>query len=244
MLAILGKNGAGKSTLSKIICGIEKPDKGSILFEDRDITGDTIKERASKIGFVMQNPNHMISKSMIYDEVALGLRVRGVPEEAVKEKVMDVLKICGLYPFRSWPVSALSYGQKKRVTIASILVLEPSVLILDEPTAGQDFRHYTDIMRFLCRLNSENGITIIMITHDMHLALEYAQRAVVMADGCKIADDVMARVMADESVIRRANLKKTSLFELAVRLDINSPEQFIKFFIDFEKGYLDYEQTT
>lgn len=235
MLAVVGKNGAGKSTLSKLICGMEKPDGGRIVFEGGDITGDTIRERSLRIGFAMQNPNHMISKTMIFDEVALGLRARKTPEMEIRERVERTLRICGLYPFRNWPVAALSYGQKKRVTIASVLVLEPSMLILDEPTAGQDYRHYTEIMEFLVKLNRESGITIMMITHDMHLALEYTDRAIVMADGVKIADSTTAGIFSDERVIAAANLKKTSLFDLAVRLGL-SPEKVINRFIEAEKG--------
>jgi len=231
MLAVIGKNGAGKSTLSKLICGMEKPDSGTIIFEGRDITGDTIKERSLRIGFAMQNPNHMICKTMIMDEVALGLKARNVPQDIIREKVEKTLKICGLYPFRNWPVAALSYGQKKRVTIASVLVLEPRMLILDEPTAGQDYRHYTEIMEFLKELNLKNGITIMMITHDMHLALEYTNRAIVLADGCKIADDATSAVLSDDGVIARANLKKTSLYDLAVRIG-TEPEALIRRFID------------
>ncbi|HEX2944943.1 MAG TPA: DUF3744 domain-containing protein [Clostridia bacterium] len=235
MLAVVGKNGAGKSTLSKLICGMEKPDSGSIVFEGSNITGDTIRERSLRIGFAMQNPNHMISKTMIFDEVAFGLKARKVPEAEIRERVERTLRICGLYPFRNWPVAALSYGQKKRVTIASILVLEPRMLILDEPTAGQDYRHYTEIMEFLKKLNRENGITIMMITHDMHLALEYTDRAIVMADGGKIADDTTAAIFSDANVIVAANLKKTSLYDLAVRLGL-SPEKLINRFIETEKG--------
>ena len=211
MLAIVGKNGAGKSTLSNLICGFFDPDNGEIRLNDQNIGGLSIKERGERIGLVMQNPNQMISKPMIYDEVALGLRVRGVPEEEVQERVYRTLKICGLYPFRNWPVSALSFGQKKRVTIASILVMDPDILILDEPTAGQDYRHYTEIMEFLKKINEEQGITILMITHDMHLMLEYTDRSVVIADGRLLADDTPARVLTDEKIAEQAYLKKTSL---------------------------------
>ena len=226
MLAIVGKNGAGKSTLSNLICGFIHPDHGKILLNGSDIADKSIKERGEAIGLVMQNPNQMISKPMIFDEVALGLRVRGVPEEEVKERVYDKLKICGLYPFRNWPVSALSFGQKKRVTIASILVMNPEILILDEPTAGQDYRHYTEIMEFLKHLNETLGITIIMITHDMHLMLEYTDRAIVIADGELIADDKPAKVLTDEAVADRAYLKKTSLYDLAVRCGIGDASGF------------------
>ena len=235
MLSIVGKNGAGKRTLSNLVCGFISPDRGSILLGGTDISSKSIKERGEVIGLVMQNPNQMISKPMIYDEVALGLAVRGVPEEEVKERVYETLKICGLYPFRNWPISALSFGQKKRVTIASILVMNPEVLILDEPTAGQDFRHYTEIMEFLKEINDRLGITIIMITHDMHLMLEYTDRAIVIADGELIADDIPANVLTSETIADKAYLKKTSLYDLAVKCDIPDPSGFVERFIYFER---------
>ena len=235
MMAVVGKNGAGKTTLSNLICGFLTPDSGKILLNGSDISPLSIKERGEKIGMVMQNPNQMISKSMIYDEVALGLFVRGVPEEEIKERVFETLKICGLYPFRNWPVSALSFGQKKRVTIASILVMNPEILILDEPTAGQDYRHYTEIMEFLKRINKEQGTTIIMITHDMHLMLEYTDRAFVIADGELIADDTPAEILTNDEVSDRAYLKKTSLYEMAVRCGITPPSQFVEHFISYER---------
>lgn len=239
MLGIVGKNGAGKSTLSNLICGFLKPDSGRILLQGEDIADKSIKERGERIGFVMQNPNHMISKPMIFDEVALGLTVRGVSEEEKRERVNETLRICGLYPFRNWPVSALSFGQKKRVTIASILVMKPDVIILDEPTAGQDYRHYTEIMEFLKEMNETYGITIIMITHDMHLMLEYTDRAVVLAEGRLLADALPAEVLTDEAVAERAYLKKTSLYDLAVRCGISDATEFVRRFIYQERQLRD-----
>ena len=241
MMAIVGKNGAGKTTLSNLICGFLTPDSGKILLNGADISPLSIKERGEKIGMVMQNPNQMISKSMIYDEVALGLLVRGVPEAEIKERVFETLKICGLYPFRNWPVSALSFGQKKRVTIASILVMNPEILILDEPTAGQDYRHYTEIMEFLKRINKEQGTTIIMITHDMHLMLEYTDRAFVIADGELIADDTPAEILTNDEVSDRAYLKKTSLYEMAVKCGIAPPSQFVEHFISYERTVREWQ---
>lgn len=235
MVALVGKNGAGKSTLASLICGFMELDEGSIYLNGEDLSGYSIKERGEKIGLVMQSPNQMISKPMIFDETALGLRVRGVPEEEVKERVYETLKICGLYPFRNWPVSALSFGQKKRVTIASILVMNPEVLILDEPTAGQDFRHYTEIMEFLRKIHEELGITIIMITHDMHLMLEYTDRAIVIADGKMLADDTPAHILTDEEISDRAYLKKTSLYDLALKCGIEEPSAFVDCFIQYER---------
>lgn len=235
MVALVGKNGAGKSTLASLICGFMQPDQGEIYLNGDNLAGYSIKERGEKIGLVMQSPNQMISKPMIYDEVALGLRVREVAEEKIKERVFETLKICGLYPFRNWPVSALSFGQKKRVTIASILVMNPEVLILDEPTAGQDFRHYTEIMEFLRRIHEKLGITIIMITHDMHLMLEYTDRAIVIADGKMLADDTPAHILTNEEISDRAYLKKTSLYDLAVKCDIAEPTAFVERFIQYER---------
>ncbi len=235
MVAIVGKNGAGKSTFSKLLVGFEKPDKGAIRYRGDDLLGKSIKERAEFIGLVMQNPNQMISKNLIYDEVALGLRMRNVPEEEIRPRVEKVLKVCGLAPFVEWPISALSYGQKKRVTIAAILVLDPTVLILDEPTAGQDYRHYSEIMDFLREIN-RLGITIILITHDMHLMLEYTPRAVVLAGGHKIADTAASVVLTDEKVIREANLKETSLYHLAQLAGIPDGTRFVQDFIDYERS--------
>ena len=234
MVSIVGKNGAGKSTFSKLICGFETPDSGEIIFQGKDLLQENIRHRAKYIGYVMQNPNQMISKTMIFDEVALSLRNMGKSEEEIRKKVEETLKICGLYPFRNWPVSALSFGQKKRVTIASVLVQDPELIILDEPTAGQDFRHYTEIMEFLRGLN-EKGVTVVMITHDMHLMLEYTPRALVFADGRLIADRSAAEVLCDRELIHRAALKETSLFTLANRLDIRPAEKFVECFIEEDR---------
>ena len=233
MVSIVGKNGAGKSTLAKLLCGFETPDKGKLYLQGRDMAEDTIKERAAYIGYVMQNPNQMISKPMIYDEVALSLVMQKLPEEEIKERVYEALKICGLYEFRNWPVSALSYGQKKRVTIASILVSRPRILILDEPTAGQDFRHYTEIMEFLKELN-EKGYTVLMITHDMHLMLEYTNRSLVFADGRLIADTTPEKLFAAPELLKRASLKETSLYQLAKQCGLPE-EAYIRAFIEYDR---------
>ena len=234
MVSIVGRNGAGKSTISKLICGFFKPTSGQILFDGEDLENKTIKERSQKIGFVMQNPNQMISKTMIFDEVAFGLRIRGLDESEIKQRVDETLKICGLYGYRNWPISALSYGQKKRVTIASILVMNPEVIILDEPTAGQDFKHYTEIMEFLVELNKQ-GITIIMITHDMHLMLEYTNNVIVLSNGQKIADDIPANILTNKEIIEKANLKETSLQELAIACDIEDSAEFVNRFINYDR---------
>ena len=234
MVSIVGRNGAGKSTLSKLICGFETPDAGEIFLNGKPLAEENIRRRAQHIGYVMQNPNQMISKTMIYDEVALGLQRSGLTEEQIREKVEATLRVCGLYPFRNWPISALSFGQKKRVTIASVLALDPELILLDEPTAGQDFRHYTDIMEFLRGLNAR-GVTVVMITHDMHLMLEYTRRALVFCDGQLIADRTAAAVLCDPALVEQAALKETSLYTLANRCGIAPAQEFVERFIEQDR---------
>ena len=234
MVSIVGSNGAGKSTLSKVITGFEKQDKGEIFYKNKEITSESITERAEKIGFVLQNPNAMISKVTVFDEVALGLKIRGFSHEEIEQRVFKVLEICKLKPFRNWPVKALSYGQKKRVTIASILVLEPEIIIVDEPTAGQDLFHYKEIMEFLKQLNGY-GITILFITHDMHLMLEYTDKAYAFNNGEIIKEGKPSEILSDGKILAEANLKKTSLHYLAEAVGIN-PEDLIKTFVHYEKA--------
>ena len=230
-LAIVGKNGAGKSTLAKALCGFV-PSQGKLTYKGQDISQDSIAERSERIGFVLQNPNQMISQTMIFDEVALGLRLRGIEETEVEERVHEVLKTCGLYSFRKWPISALSFGQKKRVTIASILVLKPEIIILDEPTAGQDYKTYTDIMNFLDSLQKQ-GHTIVMITHDMQLMLEYSDRCLVVVEGKIIADDNPVTILNQKDLLESANLKQTSLYTLGQKLS-SDPVEVTRYYI--EKG--------
>ena len=230
-LAIVGKNGAGKSTLAKALCGFV-PSQGKLTYKGQDISQDSIAERSERIGFVLQNPNQMISQTMIFAEVALGLRLRGIEETEVEERVHEVLKTCGLYSFRKWPISALSFGQKKRVTIASILVLKPEIIILDEPTAGQDYKTYTDIMNFLDSLQKQ-GHTIVMITHDMQLMLEYSDRCLVVVEGKIIADDNPVTILNQKELLESANLKQTSLYTLGQKLS-SDPVEVTQYYI--EKG--------
>jgi energy-coupling factor transport system ATP-binding protein len=237
-VSILGKNGSGKSTITKLIMGVIEADSGSAYLNGEDLSTLSIFERSQKVGVVMQNPNHMISHHMIFDEVAFGLRNRGIDEATIKEKVESVLELCGLSKFRHWPIEALSYGQKKRVTIAAILVLEPELLILDEPTAGQDYRNYTSMLAFIQKLNKELGITVVIISHDMHLVLEYTTRSIVIADSKLIANAPMTEVFSQPSLLDRANLCTTSIYELATMMKIEDTNAFMQYFIDYERSAL------
>lgn len=243
-VSVLGKNGSGKSTITKLVMGVIEPDQGSMSLNGQDLNELTIFERSQKAGVVMQNPNHMISHHMIFDEVAFGLRNRGVEEKQVEAKVLEVLELCGLSKYRHWPIEALSYGQKKRVTIASILALEPELLILDEPTAGQDYRNYTSMLSFIEKLNRELGITVMIISHDMHLVLEYTTRSIVIADSKLIADAPMTEVFSSPALLDQANLATTSLYELATELGIDNTNDFMQHFIDVEKARRERENNT
>jgi len=234
-VSILGKNGSGKSTITKLIMGVLEPDAGHIAINGQDLSELSIFERSAKVGVVMQNPNHMISHHMIFDEVAFGLRNRNMDEALVESKVTRALELCGLSKYRHWPIEALSYGQKKRVTIASILVLEPELLILDEPTSGQDYRNYTSMLAFIHELNRELGITVVIISHDMHLVLEYTTRAVVIADSKLIANAPVTEVFSQPELLAKANLAPTSLYELAKKADIEQTDDFMHYFIRCEQ---------
>ncbi|WP_318767382.1 ABC transporter ATP-binding protein [Lactiplantibacillus carotarum] len=234
IVSLVGQNGTGKSTLSNLITGFLTPQAGHLTFNGNSLDSQSVKERADQIGYILQDPNQMLSKTMIYDEVAAGLQLRGVDPAIVEERVLAVLKVCGLYEFRHWPISALSFGQKKRVTIAAILVFQPAMLILDEPTAGQDLKHYTEMMRFLTQINREQGITIMLITHDMHLMLEYTDRTIVLGDGNILMDAAPAEVLTNEAIIQKASLAKTSLYTLAATHQIN-PTEFVAKFVQAER---------
>ncbi|EJG1160659.1 ABC transporter ATP-binding protein [Vibrio parahaemolyticus] len=236
-VSVLGKNGSGKSTITKLIMGVIEADSGSMSMNGQDLNELTIFERSQKVGVVTQNPNHMISHHMIFDEVAFGLRNRGVEEKQIEAKVLEVLELCGLSKYRHWPIEALSYGQKKRVTIASILVLEPELLILDEPTAGQDYRNYTSMLSFIEKLNRELGVTVMIISHDMHLVLEYTTRSIVIADSKLVADAPMTQVFSSPELLDQANLTTTSLFELATKVGIEDTNGFMQHFINVEKAH-------
>ncbi|WP_430490654.1 ABC transporter ATP-binding protein [Lactiplantibacillus pentosus] len=234
MISLVGQNGTGKSTLSNLITGFLTPQAGKMVFNGRSLADQSVKERADQIGYILQDPNQMISKTMIYDEVATGLQLRGVPDDEVERRVLAVLKVCGLYEFRHWPISALSFGQKKRVTIAAILVLEPAMLILDEPTAGQDLKHYTEMMTFLTTINRDQQMTIMLITHDMHLMLEYTDRTIVLGHGKILMDAQPADVLTNTAIIQQASLAETSLYTMAAANELD-PTEFVAKFVQAER---------
>lgn len=239
MVALVGQNGTGKTTLINLITGFLTPQSGQLKLGGRLLDLLSVKERAEKIGYVLQDPNQMISKTMVFEEVALGLQLRGISEDEQVQCVEKILHVTGLYPFRNWPISALSFGQKKRVTIASVLVLEPQILILDEPTAGQDLAHYAKMMDFLRDMNRSLAVTVLMVTHDMNLMMSYADRTLVLDEGQLLANAAPAEVLTDPALISRAHLSKLSLQELAKKAGINDAITFAEKFSAYERGKYD-----
>lgn len=232
IISILGNNGAGKSTLTQIISGFHKQNKGDIFLDKVNINNLSIKERGKDIANIMQNPNSMIIKTIVWDEVALGLQNQNFDKSTIAQLVEKALRTCGLWGYRNWPISALSYGQKKRVTIASMLVLEPKILILDEPTAGQDLKTYHEFMEFIAHL-ATTGIAIIIITHDIYLAVEYTTRSIIINNGEIIADDSPYEVFSNYAILSKASLKEISLSTIARKLNIDSAT-FIQKFIYYK----------
>ncbi|PFO64680.1 ABC transporter ATP-binding protein [Bacillus cereus] len=231
IVALLGHNGAGKSTLAHSLIGINKTKNDSILFDGVNINSWSIRKRGEIISYVMQNPNHMITQPTVIEEVSFSLKLKKVSKEEIKLRAEETLKVCGLYPFRNWPIQALSYGQKKRVTIASVLTTNPKLIILDEPTAGQDYYHYKQFMSFIKKLAAK-GISFIFITHDMNLALEYADRAIVLHEGKIIANNTASIVLGHSKTLQRANLRESSLFKLVNFSGISYPERFIELYFE------------
>lgn len=234
-IALIGENGAGKSTMAKLICGLCRPSQGAVYLAGEDYRNLTVREIGGMAGYVMQDPNQMLVKDIIKDEVELALELRGFPAEEIARRGRAALEACELYRMRNWPTGTVSYGQRKRITVASVLALEPELIILDEPTAGQDYRHYTEIIGFINRLNDRYGKTIIFITHDIHLAIENTDRALVFAGGELIAEGSIFAILSDNSVVEKAHLKRTSLHTLAEKTGL-PPEQCIERYIAREAG--------
>lgn len=229
IVALVGKNGSGKSTLSQLITGFLHEDDGKLIFNgSEDLTQLSIKERGERIGYVTQNPNDMFTQTIVEDEVAIGLKLRDIDEQECKRRVTELLKTAGLYSMRHWPISALSFGQKKRLSMIAVLALEPELLILDEPTAGQDLRHSARMMDFVRKLNDDLKITVIVITHDMALMLNIAHRALVLVDGEIIADVEPATLLVTPDIIRQAELRLTSVYTLTKALGIEHAEKLVR----------------
>ncbi|GGM28044.1 putative HMP/thiamine import ATP-binding protein YkoD [Paraliobacillus quinghaiensis] len=218
-ITILGANGSGKSSLSKLIAGIEKPNKGAIHLYEKSLNEWKERDLRTKIGYVFQNPEHQFITDSVYDEVAFSLRVRGLHEEDINHQVTTILQQCQLTGFEESHPYTLSQGQKRRLSVATMIVDNQSILILDEPTFGQDANSTKQLLSLLKERN-ETGTTIVMITHDMELVQQYADRVVVMEDG-KIALDTSPKQLWE---VPSEQLKKWQL-ELPIQVKLEQRKQ-------------------
>lgn len=215
-IALIGQNGSGKTTLSKLLNGLYKPSSGEVLVDGLKSKMTPIVQMVRRVGYVFQNPDHQLFNNNCWDEIAYGPRNIELPEEEVKIRVEEATQVVGLPQiyFEEHPFF-LSKGLRQRVAIASILALRPQVIIVDEPTTGQDARQSFEIMDFLKDLNDNHGHTIIIITHDMPIVAQYAHRVILMSEGKILADDETARVFSQPEILAKAFLEPPEITQLA-----------------------------
>ena len=228
--AILGANGAGKTTTVRLMDGLLKPTSGRVLIQGVETVKSQVSERAAKVGFLFQNPDRQICKNTVREEILFGLRtVRGQEgEEALQARTDEVLKEFS-FTGDEEPFS-LSRGQRQRVALASILAVEPEILILDEPTTGLDYLECCQIMDRIRRMNEEQQVTVIMVCHDMEVVLDYARRALVMAGGRLLADGPVREIFRDTELMEQASILPPQMIGLGLRLgagfeSADSPEK-------------------
>ena len=222
-LALVGGNGSGKTTLALCMIGAFRIPKGKVFLNGRDITSMTRYEIAKEVGYVFQYPEHQFVENKVYDEVAFSLRVRRVGEEEVRERVMNILRVFSLERYIEANPFSLSQGEKRRLSVATMLVVEPDILILDEPTFGQDERNSRYIMQLLRKLN-DRGKTIIMITHDMKLVAKYAKSVAVMLDGKIIYEGTVDELFENPQIMERAKLLRPPLIQLSIKIRDKYPD--------------------
>jgi len=215
-IALIGQNGSGKTTLSKLLNGLYKPSSGNVIVDGLNSKTTPIVQMVRRVGYVFQNPDHQLFNNNCWDEIAYGPRNIELPEDEVKIRVEEATQVVGLPKiyFEEHPFF-LSKGLRQRVAIASILALRPQVIIVDEPTTGQDARQSFEIMDFLKDLNENHGHTIIIITHDMPIVAQYARRVILMSEGKILADDETARVFSQPEILAKAFLEPPEITQLA-----------------------------
>lgn len=213
LIAFIGQNGGGKSTLAKNMNGLYKPTKGRILVEGMDTKQVPTHVIVKRVGYVFQNPNHQIFESKVWDEVAYGPKNLGLSEEEIKERVQWALSLVGLEGYEETHPYDLDYGKMKLLTVASVLSMKPKVLLLDEPTTGQDHKGRW-ILADLCKRLNKEGFTIIVITHDMRFVVEVARRVILIADGKIAMDGPTREVMTAMDVLRKVAIKPPQIVQL------------------------------
>lgn len=223
-VAVLGPNGAGKSTLFLHFNGILQCDEGSIFFRGNEVSyrKKDLKELRKKVGIVFEDPDSQLFSGSIYQEISFGPKNMGLSDEEVRRRVSKSMEITGTEKLSDKPTHLLSFGQKKMVAIASIIAMEPEVIIFDEPTAGLDPARANQIVDFLDQLN-ERGITVIMSTHDVDLAYSWADYVFLLGDGRKMAEGLTKEVFENQGLLEEVNIEKPwilEIFELLKKNDL------------------------
>lgn len=219
-VALIGQNGSGKTTLSKCLNGLFKPTEGDVIVDGLNTKDTSITKMAIRVGYVFQNPDHQLFNGSVRDEISYGPRNIELPEEEVKERVEEAAEVVGLERelFQKHPFF-LQKGLRQRVAIASILALRPKVIIVDEPTTGQDRKQSLEIMNFLTRLHDEQNHIIVFITHDMPIVSQYAKRIVLMGEGEILADGPASEVFAQPQKLARTFVEPPQITQLAQALE-------------------------
>jgi energy-coupling factor transport system ATP-binding protein len=228
IVALCGRNGSGKTTLAKLLMGINPPPRGKLWLGETDIAGLEPRDIASRIGYVFQNPDHQFVTDRVWDEVAYGLQVRGVAAPTVAAHVDEMLSLVDLERYRDRSPFSLSLGERRRLSVATMLVLEPRLLVLDEPTIGQDHERAQMLMGLMARLRARFGTTILMITHDVRLVAEWADRALVISRGRLLFDGLPAAMFADAAVLAEAGLLAPPIFTISQTLAAAWPDSAIR----------------
>jgi energy-coupling factor transport system ATP-binding protein len=228
LVAVIGQNGAGKTTLVKHLVGLLRPSSGKIYINDRDISKDPIAILAQKVGYVFQNPDHQIFMDRVSKEIAFGLKNLALSDTEIEIRTEKALKEVGMLHLKDETPMSLSKGHRQRLALASVLAMEPEILILDEPTTGQDYRESNQIMELVADLNKK-GHTIIFITHDMQLVADYAKRVILMGKGEIMFDGPPKEVLYQTELLAKTNLKPQQITEFSQLLTKHGiPEDIIK----------------
>ncbi len=228
MVALCGRNGSGKTTLARLLMRINQPPRGGVWLGDRDLAALEPREIAAEIGYVFQNPDHQFVTDRVWSEVAYGLQVRGLADQAVNDRVAEMLAIVDLQQYRDRSPFSLSLGERRRLSVATMLVLEPRLLVLDEPTIGQDHERAQQLMQLMARLRQRYGTTVLMITHDVRLVAEWAERVLVLGGGRLLFDGRPLAMFADPALLDEAGLLPPPVFEISAALARAHPVSPIK----------------
>jgi energy-coupling factor transporter ATP-binding protein EcfA2 len=225
IVALLGQNGSGKTTLARALIGINPVERGTVYLGDKDISDLGPREISAEIGYVFQNPDHQFVTDQIDEEVAYGLKVRGYAEDFIARRVDEVLDIVDLARYRHRSPFNLSLGERRRLSVATMLVLEPRLLVLDEPTIGQDHERAQHLMRLMDRLRERYGTTILMITHDVRLVAEWADRAIALRGGGIAFDGKPEALFAQADLLKESALLPPPIFEVSKALAKTHPDR-------------------